>query len=147
MPASAASAGRYAQASYAINDTDHWDLPGSFTPTANENGGARDFSATRDWRVNAKLGFTPNATDEYSLSYTRQEGEKNAPLHITDPISTQRNWSWPYWNIESIYFLSTTALGDRATLRTRVYRNTFDNLLSSFDDRTQRSPQACSASV
>ncbi|MEK9213174.1 TonB-dependent receptor plug domain-containing protein [Sphingomonas sp. 2378] len=127
----------YAQASYAMNDTDHWDLPGSFTPTANENGGARDFSATRDWRVNAKVGFTPNATDEYSLSYTRQEGEKNAPLHITDPISTQRNWSWPYWNIESIYFLSTTALGDRATLRTRVYRNTFDNLLSAFDDRTQ----------
>ena len=129
----------YAQASYAINDTNHWDLPRRFAPTANEDGGARDRSGTRDWRVNAKVGFTPNATDEYSLSYTRQQGEKNAPLHITDPVETQRNWRWPYWNIDSIYFLSTTALGDWATLRTRAYRNTFNNLLSAFDDRTQTS--------
>ncbi len=48
---------------------------------ANEDGGERDFSRTEDWRVNAKFGFTPNATDEYSISYTRQEGAKNAPLH------------------------------------------------------------------
>lgn len=128
----------YAQGSYTRNFQDHWDLAGGYTPTATsqEDGGARDFSRTEDWRVNAKIGFTPNATDEYSLSYTRQEGSKNAPLHVTDTI-TQRNWSWPYWNIESFYFLSTTALGDRAALKTRAYYNSFDNLLRSFDNRTQ----------
>jgi iron complex outermembrane recepter protein len=129
----------YAQASYTRNFQDHWDLAGGYTPTPGsaENGGGRDFSRTRDWRVNAKLGFTPNETDEYSISYTRQEGAKNAPLHATDPVPQQRNWSWPYWNIESTYFLSTTALGDRATLKTRAYLNTFDNLLRAFDNRTQ----------
>ena len=135
----------YVQGSYARNVQDHWDLAGGFTPTVNENGGARDFSATRDWRVNTKAGFTPNATDEYAISYTRQEGRKNAPLHVTDDIipplvpgsPTPRFWTWPYWNIESVYFLSTTALGDRATLKTRAYRNEFNNLLRSFDDRTQ----------
>jgi iron complex outermembrane receptor protein len=137
----------YAQASYTRNFQDHWDLPGDYTPVAGsaENGGARNFSRTKDWRVNVKLGSTPNATDEYSISYTRQEGSKNAPLHVTDPIATPlpagapnpRFWTWPYWNIESIYFLSTTALGDRATLKTRAYRNSFDNLLSSFNDATQ----------
>ncbi|BBE33665.1 TonB-dependent receptor plug domain-containing protein [Sphingosinicella microcystinivorans] len=127
----------YAQGSYARNFQDHWDLPGGFTPTASEDGGARDFSRTRDWRVNVKLGITPNETDEYSISYTRQEGSKNAPLHVSDTVATQRNWTWPYWNIESIYFLSSTALGDRATLKTRVYRNTFDNLLAAYDDVTQ----------
>jgi iron complex outermembrane receptor protein len=128
----------YAQASFARNVQDHWDLPGDFTPTVNENGGERDFSRTTDWRVNAKIGFTPNATDEYAISYTRQEGAKNAPLHLTDTSNVSlRNWAWPYWNIQSIYFLSTTALGDRATLKTRVYYNKLDNLLRSFDDRTQ----------
>lgn len=129
----------YAQGSYTRNFQDHWDLPGGYTPTATsaENGGRRDFSRSSDWRVNAKVGFTPNATDEYSLSYTRQEGSKNAPLHITDAPSSQRNWSWPYWNIDSIYFLSTTALDDRATLKARFYRNGFDNLLRAFDDSTQ----------
>lgn len=129
----------YAQGSYTRSFQDHWDLAGGYTPTPGsaEDGGARDFSRTRDWRVNAKFGFTPNETDEYSISYTRQEGAKNAPLHVTDGVATQRNWSWPYWNIESIYFLSTTALGDRATLKTRAYINSFDNLLRSFDNRTQ----------
>jgi len=127
----------YAQASYARNEQDHWDLPGSFVPTASEDGGEREFSKTEDWRVNAKFGFTPNATDEYSISYTRQEGSKNAPLSTVDPVSTQRNWTWPWWNLESIYFLSTTALSDDITLKTRVYRNTFDNLLSAYDDATQ----------
>ncbi len=140
----------YAQVSYARNFQDHWDLSNSFTPTANEDGGKRDFSRTEDWRVNAKVGFTPNATDEYAISYTRQEGEKNAPLSTTDDITapiavgypTPRYWSWPYWNIENIYFLSTTALGDKATLKTRIYRNTLDNLLRSFDDRTQTTQNA-----
>ncbi|HEV2599420.1 MAG TPA: TonB-dependent receptor [Sphingopyxis sp.] len=129
----------YAQASYARNFQDHWDLADGYAPTAGsaEDGGARDFSRKADWRINVKAGFTPNATDEYSISYTRQEGSKNAPLHVTDPLSAQRFWTWPYWNIDSIYFLSTTALGDRATLKTRIYRNSFDNLLRSFNDRTQ----------
>ena len=58
----------YVQGSYTRNVQDHWDLAGGFTPTANEDGGARDLSATRDWRVNAKAGFTPNATDEYAAA-------------------------------------------------------------------------------
>ena len=140
----------YAQGSYTRSFTNHWDLPNDYRQVAGspEDGGARNFSRTRDWRVNAKVGFTPNDTDEYSISYTRQEGAKNAPLHVTDPAPipvpapvpappNPRFWSWPYWNIESVYFLSTTQLGDRATFKTRLYRNKFDNLLRSFDNATQ----------
>ncbi len=127
----------YAQGSFARSFQDHWDLPGGFEPTASEDGGEREFTRNEDWRVNAKVGFTPNATDEYSLSYTRQEGEKNAPLHTVDAVTAQRNWTWPWWNLDSIYFLSRTARSDQLTLKTRLYRNTFDNLLSAWDDATQ----------
>jgi iron complex outermembrane receptor protein len=51
----------YAQASFARNFTDRWDLPGSFTGTANQAAGRRDFSRSADWRVNVKAGFTPTA--------------------------------------------------------------------------------------
>ncbi|MEN3951725.1 TonB-dependent receptor [Iodidimonas sp. SYSU 1G8] len=131
----------YAQGSYTRNFVDHWDLPGGYVPTSGsaETGGERDFSRTEDWRANLKFGFTPNDTDEYSISYTRQEGSKNAPLHVTDGLNTQRFWSWPYWNLESIYFLSTTRMADWATLKTRVYRNSFNNLLRAFDNRNQNS--------
>ncbi|MCW2365601.1 iron complex outermembrane receptor protein [Sphingobium sp. B7D2B] len=131
----------YAQASYARNFTDHWTLAGGFRPvSANEDGGARDFSRTADWRVNAKLGVTPNATDEYVLSYTRQEGSKNAPLHVSDTSNVSlRNWSWPYWTIDTLAFLSSTALSNQATLKTRAYYSRFDNLLRSWDNRSQTS--------
>lgn len=135
----------YAQASYTRNFQDHWDVAGGFKPTAVEDGGHRDLSRTEDWRVNAKIAYTPNVTDEYSLSYTRQEGSKLAPLHITDPIAAQRYWTWPAWNLDSLYFLSTTALSENATLKTRLYRNTFYNMLRSFStaaENTQVTPKA-----
>jgi iron complex outermembrane receptor protein len=127
----------YAQASFNRNGVDHTDLSGAFKPTPTEDGGHRDLSQTSDWRANVKFGFTPNATDEYTLNYTKQEGSKLAPLSTTDPLSIQKYWTWPYWDIDSLYFLSTTALGDRFTLKTKAYRNTFDNLLSSFDNRNE----------
>ncbi|MFT3967508.1 MAG: TonB-dependent receptor [Sphingobium sp.] len=130
----------YAQASFARNFRDHWDLASGFRPTINEDGSPRNNSKTEDWRLNVKLGFTPNATDEYSVSYTRQEGARNAPIHITDRANTSlRDWSWPEWNIDSLYFLSTTALGDTATLKTRAYYNEFYNMLKSWDNWTQTS--------
>lgn len=128
----------YLQASGATTDRDSWSLPNGFKPIvpALENGGERSNSASNDWRINLKAGWTPNATDEYAISYIKQSGEKNAPLHISDTAST-RYWTWPYWDIESVYFLSRTQLGDNLQLRSRVYYNTFENLLSSYDNATQ----------
>lgn len=126
----------YAQLSGARTERDAWSLSGDFVPTALENGGERVNSASEDWRVNLKAGWTPNATDEYAISYIKQSGEKNAPYHTTDTAST-RFWTWPYWDIESVYFLSRTQLGEGLQLRSRVYYNKFENLLSSFDNATQ----------
>jgi|JI10StandDraft_1071094.scaffolds.fasta_scaffold18959_2 iron complex outermembrane receptor protein len=128
----------YVQLSGATTDRDSWSLSDDFNPIipALENGGERGNSASKDWRVNLKAGWTPNATDEYAISYIKQSGEKNAPLHVSDNAST-RYWTWPYWDIESIYFLSRTQLGENLKLSSRVYYNTFENLLSSFDNAAQ----------
>jgi iron complex outermembrane receptor protein len=126
----------YAQVSGAYGKRTHWALPDGYRATTLENGGYRDHSDSKDWRINLKAGFTPNATDEYSVTYTRQEGGKNAPYHVTDIAST-RFWAWPYWDIDSLAFLSSTKLGDKATVKTRLYYNRFENLLSSFDNVRQ----------
>lgn len=128
--------GFYWQVSGANVRRDYFPLSGKFHPTSLEDGGARDHSNSDDWRINAKVGWQPNATDEYSLNYTRSEGQKNAPFSVKDTANT-RFWSWPYWNLDSIAFLSRTRLADALTLKTRLYRNTFDNLLSAYDSAAQ----------
>ncbi len=131
--------GYYLQASGTLVDLDGWMLSDDFTPTANENGGFRDHSDTRDWSVNLKAGLTPNATDDYSINYLKQSGSKGAPLHVTDPISSQRDWDWPYWDLESVHWLSHTKIGDSSFVETKAYYNSFTNGLFAYDDATYSS--------
>ncbi len=128
----------YAQLSGATAERDSWSLSGDFNPLvpALEDGGARVNSATDDWRINAKLGWTPNDTDEYAISYIKQSGSKNAPYHVTDTANT-RYWTWPYWDIESVYLLTRTQIAPNLQVRGRVYYNTFENLLASYDSAAQ----------
>ena len=124
----------YWQASLGVTKTDHWELPESFTPTPSENGGIRDHSDARDYDLNLKIGSTPNATDEYSLSYTGQWGKKDATLSTIDTAASQRDWRWPYWDVQSLYFLSNTAIGGSAYVKTKLYYNSFRNGLYSYDN-------------
>lgn len=130
----------YLQASAAIRDSDGFFLSRSFTPTPHENGGRRDLSNVNDWRLNFKAGYTPNDTDEYVISYTHQEGSRNAPYHVTNPDT--RHWKWPHWDVSSLSFYSHTEIGEASYLRTKAYYNTFYNLLSSYDDNTFSSQNA-----
>ena len=135
----------YAQVSATDDTVDHWDLSRAFTPAADQPAGERLLSKTNDWRTNLKVGYTPNATDEYSISYTHQDGAKDAPFSVSLPIASQKYWTWPYWNLDSVYFLSSTALGHDVTLKTKAYYNTFFNLLRSYDtqaENTQTKPYA-----
>lgn len=127
----------YAQISGNIVDQDHFNLSNDFSPVSltNEDGGNRNNSEFRDWRINGKVGFTPNATDEYVINYTNQQGEKSAPIHIAGTsVPNQRYWQWPQWDISTLSWLSKTQLGAASYIKTNAYYNTFDNLLSTYDN-------------
>lgn len=124
----------YLQAGLSYIDADTFPLSDDFKPTATEDGGDRNNAWRSDRKVSLKLGLTPNATDEYALSYIKQDGEKGQPPS-TDPTAA-RYWQWPYWDKESLYFVSKTALGASETLRVRLYNDRFGNELNSFTDGT-----------
>src|SRR5262249_18311332 len=50
-----------------------------------------------------------------------------------------RYWQWPYWNLDSVSWLSKTNLGSASYIKTNAYYNTFQNLLSSYNNRTYTS--------
>lgn len=136
----------YAQASYLWRESDGYYLSKDYTPTPEQGRGLRDFSASKDTRLNLKAGYTPNENDEYVLSYTRQTGSKDAPYNTDQPIkgltplplpvgqSFQRDWSWPKWNIESLAFYSNTSFSESGYVKTKLYYNSFDNVLKAYDD-------------
>ncbi|WP_449041889.1 TonB-dependent receptor plug domain-containing protein [Paracoccus sp. (in: a-proteobacteria)] len=138
----------YLQGSYLRRDSDGFYLSRDFVPRPQQGAGLREYADTEDSRLNLKAGWTPNATDEYVLSYTRQTGAKRAPYNVDLPMrgrpetggpsGAQRDWTWPEWDIDSLAFYSHTELGG-GYLKTRAYYNRFDNLLSAWDDSTQSS--------
>ncbi len=150
--------GYYAQVSGNIVDQDHFNLSHDFTPANSstlgynqgvaagfpyQQKGERDNSDFRDWRINAKVGLTPNATDEYSINYTNQQGEKGAPLSVNRQIvqgyfngNTVRYWDWPQWDTSSLSWLSKTKLGDASYIKTNAFYNTFQNSISFYPNAT-----------
>ncbi|MDR0635253.1 MAG: TonB-dependent receptor [Azoarcus sp.] len=129
----------YLQAGIEQRDVRGWYLSDDFKPTAHENGGKRDNAGKKDWRLNLKAGFTPNATDEYSLNFIKQEGKKHAAYSVdeADPAAV---WDWPEWNVWNLYFLSHTKLGKKSYIKTRAYYNKFDNVLVSSNATNPANP-------
>lgn len=137
----------YAQASVTSSLRDSWSLSGNYDPPANslQPPGERLSSDTEDWRTNLKFGFTPNATDEYTVNYIRQSGEKGAPLNVYNnpPVPGNSYWRWPWWDVQNTSVLTNTQLGTSSYVQGKAYYNTFSNGLDAFDNAsytTQAAP-------
>lgn len=126
----------FAQTGFAQNQSDGFNLSDDFVPTATEDGGRRDNASSKDRKWSVKLGYQPNDSDEYMLSYHDQHGEKGQPPS-TEPAAA-RYWRWPYWDKRSLYFLSSTVLTATETLKVRLFHDRFDNEVQSFTDARYR---------
>ncbi|MTW32503.1 TonB-dependent receptor [Pseudoduganella danionis] len=120
----------YVQTGYSYNQSDSFPLSSDFQPTSNQAAGSRNNAYRRDSKLSLKLGLLPVAGDEYALSYYQQHGVKGQPPS-TDP-SVARYWQWPYWDKESLYFISRTALGQFETLKLRAYHDNYGNEVDSY---------------
>ena len=123
----------YFQLGASYVEQDHYDLPGDFKPVPAENGGARENSDLRDWKVSAKVAYTPNATDEYAVGFIHQDGKKGNPP-VT--IGTPSYWRWPMWNKQTLYLVSHTQLGADSYLKPRFFFDRYDNSLAIYDNAT-----------
>ncbi|ATB70655.1 TonB-dependent receptor [Sulfurospirillum diekertiae] len=120
-------------------ERDYFKLSNDYTANGYENGGKRENSDSQDRKINIKVGYTPNDTDEYAFNYIAQRGEKGQPYFasdITAPVAmaTNRHWYWPDWDKTSYYFLTKTALNDAIMLKTRWYRDEFYNKINWYNN-------------
>ena len=127
----------YIQAGFSLLQRDFIQLSSDFDTLKLETDHHRDNSYQKDIKGSLKVGYTPNATDEYSLNYQYSHGSKGNPVYLgTDKNTRVRYWQWPYWDKQSIYYISKTAIGSKSELKARAYYDQFKNKISSYDDNT-----------
>lgn len=143
----------YAQAGISRADMGGFSLSDSFTATPAQPNGRRVHADSLSTTGNLKLGFTPNANDEYALSLYSTRGHKEAPLYAGSAPGNLVYWDWPQWDKDSIYWISHTALA-QGYLKTRLYLDTFKNSLaiykkdySALDSQSQYDDQSLGGNI
>lgn len=68
---------------------DHFRVSDDFGATRYENGGNRNESGKQDYKINLKIGYVPEAGDEYAINYVEQNGRKSAPPNA---VYNDRYW-------------------------------------------------------
>lgn len=92
-------------------------------------------SDSRDEKWTGRLGWLHHG-DAYVFSYINQKGQKGVPLYQGPNANAAfRNfWKWPYWNKTSYYFLSNTGLGEKSSIKFRVYYDQFRDSINMYDN-------------
>lgn len=131
----------YIQAGASKMNRDSFPLSSKFNATKTEDGEWRNNSYSTDEKYSVKVGYTPGKRSEYALSYAYQHGKKGSPVYTgMDTLNSQfkapRYWQWPYWDKQSLYFISHTAIDSLQYIKTRLYYDKFKNQLNSYDDAT-----------
>jgi iron complex outermembrane receptor protein len=124
----------YVTGGIAYSGMSGYPLSDSFSAVAVQPSGNRLHAGSNIDNFNVKAGFTPNATDEYSLGISTVNSTKQSEPY-TGSAAGQKvaYWDWPQWDKQSYYFIGNTALG-AGYLKTRVYYDRFVNRLSAYDN-------------
>ena len=127
----------YVESALSLLDSKFWPLSGSYVPNSNENGVERDNSAAKDLKGSVKIGYTPNSTDEYSITAIGQHSNKGVPVYAgSNPTSAVRYWKYTDWDKSSLYFIGKEALSSTSYLKTKAYYDNYFNVIDSYDNAT-----------
>jgi iron complex outermembrane receptor protein len=127
----------YVQTGFSILKKGYIPLSADFDTCTLETDHRRNNSNQQDIKGSLKIGYTPDTKDEYSINFLYSHGTKGNPIYLGTDMNTRiRYWKWPYWDKQSIYYISKTALGAKSVLKVRTYFDQFKNKISSFDDNT-----------
>jgi iron complex outermembrane recepter protein len=116
--------------------TDYFPLSGKFPVNALQPTFERINSNSRDVRYSGRVGWTPRESDQYVFSYTKQKADYNAPAYAGNDTANNkvRYWQWGYWNRDSYYFNTNTALGQKSSIKFRAFLDYYPNMLNMFDN-------------
>ncbi len=123
-------------------DSDSYNLSGSFDATENEDGDERDNSDIEQVSGSFKAGIVPSDDHEYAVGYSNVSSEKGMPPSTE---GRARYWRFAEWEKETYYLIGDSKITDKLSTKVRLYRDTYYNVLDSYDDDTYTTQERRSA--
>ncbi|OEU82830.1 MAG: hypothetical protein BA865_09435 [Desulfobacterales bacterium S5133MH4] len=124
----------YFTANGSFLDSDGFRLSSDFTPGKNQGDGTRENSDINQKSGGAKIGFTPVCGHEYALGINTVNSEWGLPPDVyTD---RPRFWKFTDWKKTTYYLIGDSEITDQLWTKIRLYRDTYKNVLDSYDDDT-----------
>ncbi len=123
----------YAMGSLTIDKANNFMLSKDFEATQYQPTGERLHSAHQDAKVSAKVGYTPNQTDEYSLNFLSQMARKDIS---TNSINGATYRDYPIYQKSSIYAKTHTLIAPKTFMNFTGYYDAYYNIMRQFDNNT-----------
>ena len=118
-------------------NSDGYKVSSDFTPTPNQGDGTRDNSDIDQLNGAVKIGFTPSEGHEYALGINTIDSEWGVPPNVSP--DSARYWRFTEWKKTTYYFIGDSKLTDQLSTKIRLYRDTYYNVLDSYDNDTYSS--------
>lgn len=122
----------YVQLSGSFMERDNYPISSDFKLNSLQSNDNRVNSYKEDKKINLKIGYTPNDSDEYAINYINQKSKKGMPY---SSVSVGKNSfrQWDYSNKESIYFLSNTNF-NYGYLKSRIFYDKYEDSMNFYKD-------------
>ena len=115
-------------------DSDGYLLSNNFTPGPNQAKGLRDNSDILQQNVSFRAGFEPLEGHEYAVGINHINSEWGLPPDAyTD---RPRFWRFTEWKKDTYFFIGDSEITDKLSSKIRIYRDTYYNVLDSYDNDT-----------
>ncbi|MBN2232846.1 MAG: TonB-dependent receptor [Deltaproteobacteria bacterium] len=115
-------------------DQRSFNLPDNFDDDRNEHGDTRTNSSRENFTGSVKVGWTPAEGHEYAIGVNVVEAERDVPPHTfaTKP-PMRKYWKFTNWDKLTTYLIGDSKLMDGLELKTRLFRDDYDNTLNAYD--------------
>ncbi len=112
-----------------------FNLPSDFTDTRNESGKTRNNAERKNKTGSFKIGWLPCPGHEYAIGVNAVDAEREVPPHTFAASGRElKYWRFTNWEKLTTYFIGDSRLKEGLELKTRIFRDDYDNTLDSYDD-------------
>ena len=113
-----------------FNKRENFVLSKDFEPTRTQPEYIRRHAETFDKKIRAKIGYTPNETDEYTLGMVTQQAYKDISPNVNGGIFRD----YPIYNKNSLYLKSKTLIAPKTFANFTGYYDTYYNQMNAYDN-------------